>query len=133
MCGIAGYVGQGDQSVLKRMTDVIAHRGPDDDGFFVAEGVGLGFRRLSIIDLAGGHQPMFNEDKSVAVTFNGEIYNYRELKTELQRAGHHFATQSDTEAIVHGYEQWGSEVFSKLNGMFAVALWDGKAKRIVLA
>lgn len=133
MCGIAGYVGRGDREILQRMTDAIAHRGPDDEGFFVSGDVGMGFRRLAIIDLAGGRQPMFNEDKTVTVTFNGEIYNYRELRTDLQRAGHEFTSQSDTEVIVHGYEQYGVDVFARLNGMFAVALWDGPKRQLVLA
>lgn len=133
MCGIAGYLGQGDQEILRRMTDAIAYRGPDDSGFFVAPGVGLGMRRLSIIDLSGGHQPMCNEDKTVVVTLNGEIYNYRELRTDLQRAGHEFTSQSDTEVIVHGYEQYGQDVVARLNGMFAVALWDGQKRQLVLA
>lgn len=133
MCGIAGYVGSGDREILKTMTDAIAHRGPDDEGFFIDGNVGLGFRRLSIIDLSGGGQPMFNETKTVAVVLNGEIYNYRELREELQRAGHHFSTQSDTEVIVHGYEQFGSAVWARLNGMFAVAVWDAHQQVLVLA
>ncbi|MDD5110214.1 MAG: asparagine synthase (glutamine-hydrolyzing) [Patescibacteria group bacterium] len=133
MCGIAGYVGQGNEDILRKMTSVIAHRGPDDEGFFIAGNVGLGFRRLSIIDLTGGRQPMFNETKTVAVVFNGEIYNFRDLKNELTRAGHRFSTQSDTEVIVHGYEQWGSEVFARCNGMFAVAVWDGGSNQLILA
>jgi len=115
------------------MTSVIAHRGPDDAGFYLAENVGLGFRRLSIIDISGGNQPMFNEKKTIAVIFNGEIYNYRELKTGLIRAGHTFSTQSDTEVIVHGYEEYGREVFAKLNGMFAIAIWDREQKTLTLA
>lgn len=133
MCGIAGYLGQGDQPTLKRMTDAIAHRGPDDDGFFVDREIGLGFRRLSIIDVGGGGQPMFNEDRSVAVIFNGEIYNFSELRDELRAKGHAFATTSDTEVIVHGYESLGPKIFSRLNGMFAIALWDARKRELLLA
>lgn len=133
MCGITGYLGKGDQSTLKRMADVIAHRGPDDDGFFIDGPVGLGFRRLSIIDVGGGHQPMFNEDHTVAVVFNGEIYNYGELRDELRQRGHAFATTSDTEVIVHGYEEYGPKIFSRLNGMFAIALWNVRTRELLLA
>lgn len=133
MCGITGYLGKGDQSTLKRMADVIAHRGPDDDGFFIDGEVGLGFRRLSIIDVGGGHQPMFNEDHTVAVVFNGEIYNYGELRDELRQRGHAFATTSDTEVIVHGYEEYGPKIFSRLNGMFAIALWNVRTRELLLA
>ena len=125
------------------MTDVLRHRGPDDDGFYASEyrldppygavpGVGLGFRRLSIIDLAGGHQPMCNEDGTVWIVFNGEIYNFPELRHRLEGAGHRFATRSDTETIVHLYEDEGAECFRHLNGMFAVAIWDGRRRQLVL-
>jgi len=133
MCGIAGFVGFEDDTLLHRMIDVLHHRGPDDKGFFSDTGVGLANARLSIIDLEGGHQPISNEDGSVQVTYNGEIYNYRELRDELQRLGHSFKTQSDTEVVVHGYEQWGEAFASKLNGMFAIALWDSKKRLLILA
>lgn len=132
MCGIAGFVGQGDREILKKMTDAIYHRGPDDEGFFINENAGLGFRRLSIIDLSTGHQPIFNEDKTVAIVFNGEIYNYLELKKNLEPR-HKFYTATDTEVIVHLYEELGERVFEKLNGMFAIAIWDSRNKKLVLA
>ncbi|MDD2785436.1 MAG: asparagine synthase (glutamine-hydrolyzing) [Patescibacteria group bacterium] len=133
MCGIAGFVGVGAKDELHRMTDAIARRGPDDEGFFVADGVGFGFRRLSIIDVAGGHQPLTNEDGSVWVMMNGEIYGYKSLMEELRSKGHRFKTQSDTEVIVHAYEEWGEACLEKLNGMFAIALWDSRSKRLLLA
>ena len=112
MCGICGqynFVADGpvDAQAIKRMADAIAHRGPDDEGQFISGSIGLGFRRLSIIDVEGGHQPMSDADGSVWVVFNGEIYNFSELKTQLQSHGHVFRTNSDTEVIVHGYKQWG--------------------------
>ena len=133
MCGIAGFIGQGDKQILSEMTDSIRHRGPDEEGFFVLGNVNLGMRRLSIIDLAGGKQPIFNEDGQIAVIFNGEIYNFLELKEELVKKGHQFKTKSDTEVIAHLYEEEGEQLFKKLNGMFAVALWDNKKKKLVLA
>ena len=138
MCGICGQYNFGTQApVLRRdletMTRSIAHRGPDDEGYFLAGPVGLGFRRLSIIDLAGGHQPMSDQEESVWVIFNGEIYNFQELKSELEGHGHVFRTKSDTEVIVHGYKQWGDEVLNRLNGMFGLAIWDVRKKRLVLA
>ena len=118
---------------LEAMTKSIAHRGPDDEGYFIAGPLGFGFRRLSIIDLAGGHQPMSDQEESVWVVFNGEIYNFPELKRELQSRGHIFRTNSDTEVIIHGYKQWGDEVLNRLNGMFGVAIWDIRQKRLVVA
>jgi asparagine synthase (glutamine-hydrolysing) len=115
------------------MSDAIAHRGPDDEGYFFDDGVGFGFRRLSIIDLGGGHQPMSDTEKTVWVIFNGEIYNFAELKHELESHGHRFRTRSDTEVIVHGYKQWGTGVFDRLHGMFGIALWDVRRRRLVLA
>jgi len=115
------------------MASSIAHRGPDDEGFFVSGPIGLGFRRLSIIDLAGGHQPMADADKSVWVIFNGEIYNFKELRLELEQLGYCFRTNCDTEVIVHGYREWGTDVFNHLNGMFGLAIWDVKKKRLVVA
>ena len=115
------------------MARAIAHRGPDDEGYFVSGPIGLGFRRLSIIDLAGGHQPMFDAEQTVSVIFNGEIYNYKELREQLQGRGYQFRTASDTEVIVHGYKEWGTDVFSHLNGMFGLAIWDMRRKRLVVA
>jgi asparagine synthase (glutamine-hydrolysing) len=141
MCGIAGFADRdmaagGNASsfaVVHRMCDVIRHRGPDDEGIHVAPGVGLGMRRLSIIDLSGGRQPIHNETRTVSVVFNGEIYNYRELRAELEGAGHRFSTSSDTETIVHAYEQWDEAAFARLRGMFAIALWDSSSRTLLLA
>jgi asparagine synthase (glutamine-hydrolysing) len=141
MCGIAGFVDlsaaavnpSSDEERLRAMCAAIRHRGPDDEGKFVAQGVGLGMRRLSIIDLSTGHQPIHNEDRTVWVVFNGEIYNYRELRLILEAEGHQFSTASDTETIVHGYETWGEQVFSRLRGMFAIALWDVRTRTLLLA
>ncbi|MFA6160958.1 MAG: asparagine synthase-related protein [Patescibacteria group bacterium] len=133
MCGIAGFAGNGSQDELRRMTDAIAERGPDDEGFYISDGIGFGFRRLSIIDVTGGHQPLTNEDGSVWVMMNGEIYGYKSLMEELRSKGHRFKTQSDTEVIVHAYEEWGEACLEKLNGMFAIALWDSRSKRLILA
>lgn len=115
------------------MNQTIRHRGPDSEGYFVSGPVGLAISRLAIIDVAGGRQPISNEDDSIVVVFNGEIYNFRELRRELEKHGHRFKTHSDTEVIVHGYEQWGDEVLSRLNGMFAIALWDEPRRRLFLA
>lgn len=149
MCGIAGAVWFDpsraiDDATLRRMTDVLHHRGPDDEGFFTAAyatrppydplpGVALGHRRLSIIDLAGGHQPMSNEDGSIQIIFNGEIYNFRDLRRRLEGGGHTFRTECDTETIVHLYEDEGLDFPRHLNGMFALALWDANHRRLVLA
>lgn len=138
MCGICGqYNYQSNEpvtrDVIEKMTRSIVHRGPDDEGYYFSGPIGFGFRRLSIIDLAGGHQPMSDQEKSVWVVFNGEIYNYPELKKELEGFGHVFRTRSDTEVIVHGYKQWGTDVFNHLNGMFGIALWDEINKRLVIA
>jgi len=115
------------------MTDSLIHRGPDDEGFYIAGPLGFGFRRLSIIDLSGGHQPMSDQEESVWVVFNGEIYNFLELRRELQGYGHVFRTNSDTEVIIHGYKQWGDEVLNRLNGMFGLAIWDVQQRRLVVA
>ncbi|MEH6467762.1 MAG: hypothetical protein V7722_09035, partial [Porticoccus sp.] len=138
MCGICGQYNFKDQSpvkpeIVKAMSHAIRSRGPDDEGHFFSQGVGLGFRRLSIIDLEGGHQPMSDIAEDVWVAFNGEIYNFQELRTELKAAGHHFQTRSDTEVIIHGYKQWGTDVFYRLNGMFGLAIWEESRKRLVLA
>jgi len=127
MCGIVGFTNsiRDDGTVIKRMMDRIVHRGPDSEGNYVDENIAMGFRRLSIIDLSDkGSQPIFNEDKSVVITFNGEIYNYRELKAELTEAGHRFYTETDTEVLVHGYEQWGKDMLQKLRGMFGFVIYD---------
>jgi asparagine synthase (glutamine-hydrolysing) len=136
MCGICGIWSadgrRGDDRV-GGMLDTIVHRGPDGVGRLDRPGVGLGMRRLAIIDLAGGDQPIYGEDGSVGVVFNGEIYNFRELRAELERHGHRFQTRCDTEAIVHGYEQWGDDVLHRLKGMFALALWDERRRRLLIA
>jgi len=115
------------------MNKTLQHRGPDDEGFYIKGNIGMAMRRLAIIDLAGGQQPITNEDGNVVVTFNGEIYNFRQLRTELLQAGHRFTTNSDTEVIVHAYEQWGDDALKRLNGMFAIALWDKHQERLLLA
>ncbi|MGH8587753.1 MAG: asparagine synthase (glutamine-hydrolyzing), partial [Gammaproteobacteria bacterium] len=114
------------------MCETIVHRGPNDEGIHVQSGVGLGMRRLSIIDLGGGRQPIWNEDRTVLTVFNGEIYNYRELRRDLEARGHRFATHSDTEVIVHGYEEYGRDFPAYLNGMFAIALHDTVRRKLVL-
>lgn len=138
MCGIAGIVGsnrsdQIPESTVRRMCDAIIHRGPDDEGLLAWQNVGLGMRRLSIIDLAGGHQPIFNEDRSIWIVFNGEIYNFPELRPELERKGHRFTTNTDTETIVHLYEEMGADCVQKLRGMFAFALWDQNREKLLIA
>jgi asparagine synthase (glutamine-hydrolysing) len=138
MCGICGQFNFArnepvEPETIRRMTDSIRHRGPDDEGYLISGPLGLGFRRLSIIDLAGGHQPMSDVEEAVWVIFNGEIYNFKELRAELEGRGHSFRTRSDTEVIIHGYKEWGTEVFNHLNGMFGVAIWDVKKQRLVVA
>jgi len=138
MCGICGLVAGErewgpDREAVARMSGRLVHRGPDDDGLFCEGPVALAARRLSIIDLAGGHQPIENEDGSAVVVQNGEIYNYRELKRELEGRGHRFATDCDTEVLVHGYEEWGEAFVERLRGMFAIALWDKRRQRLLLA
>jgi len=133
MCGICGVLGEFDRSVLDKMAEVIKYRGPDDSGYFTDKQIGICNRRLSIIDLATGHQPMHNEDSSIWVVYNGEIYNFKELRDALEKAGHRFHTVSDTEGIVHSYEEWDLDCLQKFNGMFAFALWDSTRKRLLLA
>jgi asparagine synthase (glutamine-hydrolysing) len=143
MCGIAGFADSGDigapfppddaRDLVHRMCDVIRHRGPDDEGVMVEDGVALGMRRLSIIDLSTGHQPIHNEDGTVWVVFNGEIYNFRELRADLERRGHRFYTSTDTEAIVHAYEEWGEAAIGRLRGMFGLAVWDRRSRSLLLA
>lgn len=138
MCGICGLVNFDpteivDSRVVQKMSQVLTHRGPDDDGLFVEGQVGLGFRRLSIIDVSGGKQPIFNEDASAAIIFNGEIYNYRDLAKDLVAAGHALKTQSDTETILHAYEEYGDNCVQHLRGMFGFAIWDRRRRRLLLA
>jgi asparagine synthase (glutamine-hydrolysing) len=138
MCGIVGIFHvrgrrEVDSALLARMTDSLAHRGPDDSGYYLAPGIGLGHRRLSIIDLAGGHQPMFNEDRTVVVVYNGEIYNFPELVDELVGRGHEFRTRCDTEVIVHAWEEWGEACVDRFRGMFVFALWDENRQTLFLA
>src|SRR4051812_34772699 len=138
MCGIAGRFNFDPlrpvaRGVLEAMTDALAHRGPDAAGYHVAPGIGLGHRRLSIIDLSSGDQPIANETGTVWTIFNGEIYNFGEVRAELAAHGHQFRTNSDTEVIVHGYEQWGERCVERFRGMFAFALWDAAARRLMLA
>jgi asparagine synthase (glutamine-hydrolysing) len=137
MCGIAGRFNfdpeqRVDPERLTAMTTILAHRGPDGDGFYLGQGVGLGHRRLSIIDLATGGQPLANEDETVWVVFNGEIYNFGDVRLELEAFGHRFRTHTDTEVIVHAYEQWGDAAVDRFRGMFAFALWDGRRRRLLL-
>ncbi|HYA28544.1 MAG TPA: asparagine synthetase B, partial [Acidobacteriota bacterium] len=137
MCGIAGMMtrgglDEGSQDLLKRMTRMLYHRGPDGEGYYFDDHVGLGHRRLAIIDLDAGKQPMCNEDQSVWVTFNGEIYNYLDLRKDLLAKGHRFKTESDTEVIVHLYEEVGEQFPEQLRGMFAIGLWDKHARRLIL-
>jgi asparagine synthase (glutamine-hydrolysing) len=138
MCGITGqfnFIRRGPvgPDTIRQMTTTIVHRGPDDEGYFVSGGVGLGVRRLSIIDLAGGHQPMSDPQETVWVAFNGEIYNFPELRLELEQCGHLFRTKSDTEVIIHGYKEWGTEVLNHFNGMFGLAIWDARKERLIVA
>ncbi len=138
MCGIVGVVytdpsHPADHELFRRMTTTLIHRGPDADGYLFGEGVALGHRRLSIIDLSGGDQPIYNEDRTKAVIFNGEIYNFRELRSALEARGHRFDTASDTETIVHAWEQYGDACLNHLRGMFALALWDLRSRRLLLA
>ncbi|HLX56504.1 MAG TPA: asparagine synthase (glutamine-hydrolyzing), partial [Ktedonobacteraceae bacterium] len=138
MCGIVGFIDversrDNAEQLIESMCEVIRHRGPDEQGIWVGDGVALGMRRLSIIDLAGGHQPIFSEDESVLVVLNGEIYNYRELQQELRARGHRFRTDSDTETIVHAYEEYGDDCVGHLRGMFTFALWDRKRQRLLAA
>ena len=138
MCGICGIFEPEStrvvqRSTLKAMADTLHHRGPDDEGFYSCGPVGLAHRRLSIIDLEGGHQPLSNEDGSVWIVFNGEIYNFAELNRQFLSAGHSFRTRSDTETIVHLYEELGEACFAELRGMFSLALWDARKQRLILA
>src|SRR5437870_10957089 len=143
MCGIAGFVESPSardplaeneaRTLAHRMCEVIRHSGPDDEGVWMADGVALGMRRLSIIDLSTGHQPIHNEDRTIWIVFNGEIYNFRELRRELETAGHTFHTATDTETIVHAYEQWGTAAIGRLRGMFGLAIWDARTRTLIVA
>ena len=133
MCGIAGIAGMGDAKAIRRMADTIVHRGPDGEGYFVGAGISLAARRLSIIDLPGSDQPIWNEDRTVVTVFNGEIYNYRELRAMLETKGHVLRTAGDTEVLVHLYEEYGEAGVHLLRGMFAYAIWDARRRRLLLA
>ena len=138
MCGICGQISldgsaSADSDAIAAMSETLIHRGPDSDGTHVDGPAGLACRRLAIIDLAGGEQPISNEDGRIHVVQNGEIYNHRELRRELERRGHRFSTRSDTEVLVHLYEDRGAEFVDSLRGMFAIALWDSRGQRLVLA
>src|SRR5215208_903083 len=138
MCGIAGIVAADqlrpdDRERVIAMRDVISHRGPDDAGIYVDARAGLGHRRLSIVDVSAGHQPLSNETESIWIVFNGEIYNHSEIRPELEAVGHRYKTRSDTETIVHAYEAWGDTCVDRLRGMFAFALWDVPRQRLLLA
>jgi asparagine synthase (glutamine-hydrolysing) len=138
MCGIAGIVyadreARVPEEILRAMCATIRHRGPDDDGFLANGRAGIGMRRLSIIDVAGGHQPIFNEDRTCAIVYNGEIYNHHDVRRELERRGHRYATRSDTETILHAYEEYGTDCVKHLRGMFAIAIWDAPRGRLFLA
>ena len=133
MCGITGFAERKHdietaRTTVKAMADLITYRGPDGEGYYVDDQVALGHRRLSIIDLEGGRQPMYNEDESLVVIFNGEIYNFQALRADLEAAGHTFRTHSDTEVLLHGYEQWGKDLPAKLRGMFTFVIWDRNHK-----
>src|SRR5437870_1164982 len=133
MCGICGFVGPADRTVLRAMTNSLVHRGPDEVGFFEDNDVSLGAQRLSIIDVEGGHQPVTNEDSTVHCVYNGEIYNFVDVRDELLQKGHRFATKSDTEVVVHAYEEYGLEAVRRFSGMFGFAVWDSRSKRLLLA
>src|SRR6266567_3903174 len=137
MCGITGFVTLDpyaeSASIIERMTEPIRHRGPDDFGIYRDLHASLGFRRLSIIDVAGGHQPMTNEDESCRIVFNGEIFNHASLRPALEQAGHRYANRSDTETILHAYEQYGPDCVQHLRGMFAFAIWDKNARKLFIA
>ena len=133
MCGIVGFTGQSDSERLRRMADRIRHRGPDGEGFYSDGSVNLGMRRLAVIDVSGGDQPIFNESGEIVVVYNGEIYNYEPLRDWLIQKGHRFSTQVDTEVLVHLYEEYGIKLLDHLNGMFAFALWDKRRGSLYIA
>lgn len=133
MCGICGMFGADDKDLVKNMAQILSHRGPDDEGFYFNNNVGLGHRRLSVIDIEGSHQPVHNEDESIWIVYNGEVYNFQSLRQELLQKGHRFYTNGDTEVIVHAYEEWGEDCPTKLNGIFAFAIYDDNIKSLLLA
>ena len=135
MCGICGFTGQLEEreNILQKMTEVITHRGPDSDGSYVDDYIAMGFRRLSIIDLEGGDQPIYNEDGNLVLTYNGEIYNYKELRKELEEKGHTFKTNADSEVLIHGFEEWDEDLLMKLRGMFAFAIYNKDTKALFMA
>ena len=135
MCGLCGFTGElvDKETYLRQMTEKIIHRGPDSDGFYTDADIAMGFRRLSIIDLGAGNQPLYNEDKTLVLTFNGEIYNYKSLRAELLEKGHIFVTESDSEVLLHGFEEWGEELLPRLRGMFGFAIWNTVKKELFLA
>lgn len=135
MCGLCGFTGElvDRETYLRQMTEKIIHRGPDSDGFYTDADIAMGFRRLSIIDLGAGDQPLYNEDKTLVLTFNGEIYNYKALRAELLEKGHIFVTESDSEVLLHGFEEWGEELLPRLRGMFGFAIWSTEKKELFLA
>ena len=137
MCGIAGILNRGrapvERAAVRRMTDSLIHRGPDGEGFHVEGPIGLGHRRLSIIDLQGGVQPMSSEDGSAWITYNGEVYNFKQLRSELSALGHRFRTSSDTEVVLAAYVAWGPDCLTRLRGMFAFGIWDARRRRLFLA
>lgn len=135
MCGICGFTGEviDRDKTIHKMTEIITHRGPDSDGFYLDDKISMGFRRLSIIDLEAGSQPIYNEDKSLVLTFNGEIYNYRDLRKELIEAGHEFYTETDSETLIHGFEEWGVDLLNKLRGMFGFAIYNKKDGSVFIA
>ena len=135
LCGVLNFDGETpvDREALAAMTATLQNRGPDDLGYYLEGPAGLGHRRLSIIDLETGHQPLANEDKTIWIVYNGELYNYPEIRNNLVKAGHRFATTSDTEVIVHAYEEYGTDCLKAMNGMFAFAIWDSRKKRLLLA
>src|SRR4030042_491086 len=138
MCGIVGIFNLNgepvSQVILRKMTDAIAHRGPEGEGFYIDSFVGLGHRRLAIIDLSpAGHQPMATEDGNYIITYNGEVYNFQELRIELESLGHRFRSRTDTEVVLHAYAQWGVECVKRFNGMFAFAIWDRTRQELFLA
>ena len=132
MCGFCGYINKKEKTKeqIKKMTDAISHRGPDDENYYIDDDIAMGFRRLSIIDLKGGRQPMTNENETMVITFNGEIYNFKSIKEDLVKKGHIFKTNADTEVIIHGYEEYGENILSKLRGMFGFVIWDKKKKEL---
>ncbi len=138
MCGICGILNLNGKpvspAILQKMTDVIAHRGPDGEGFHIDRFIGLGHRRLAILDLSeAGHQPMLTNDGRMVITYNGEVYNFKELRAELQKLGYHFPSQTDTEVVLNAYAEWGTKCLNRFNGMFAFAIWDKEKQELFIA